>query len=359
MNSCSTHLFGSFPRSNLLSPGLIALLDLVRKPSTLNGHAPYFQKWKIFCNMRGLPVLPAAPMAVAAFLFESAAHDRTASPTLNRSAALSFFCHMAGTPNPMAHPLCVQVKSALLRKLGMIGSKKIPLLQCQLLHILHMRLSVIHTLPTLLQCFHMAIMYEGCLRWHDLAQILFGDIIITQSFLRLFIQSAKTDTYRQGQWVTIATSQDPYSACQLLHRILLYLTRLWARSSLASRMAILATLPISADSSPTLPSSLLLPLRDVPIIFSIDTLSSLPHFSKTISYPQFLARLKLWGSATGLDPRSLGTHSLRRGLSSDWALQGVPDRLRREHGRWRSAKVADGYIDTSINIQLLLLAHNK
>jgi hypothetical protein len=88
-------------------------------------------------------------------------------------------------------------------------------------------------------------------------------------------------------------------------------------------------------------------------------LSSLPHFSKTISYPQFLARLKLWGSATGLDPRSLGTHSLRRGLSSDWALQGVPDRLRREHGRWRSAKVADGYIDTSINIQLLLLAHNK
>jgi hypothetical protein len=29
----------------------------------------------------------------------------------------------------------------------------------------------------------MALMYEGCLRWHDLAQIQFGDIIITSAFL--------------------------------------------------------------------------------------------------------------------------------------------------------------------------------
>jgi hypothetical protein len=27
----------------------------------------------------------------------------------------------------------------------------------------------------------MALMYEGCLRWHDLAQIQFGDIIITST----------------------------------------------------------------------------------------------------------------------------------------------------------------------------------
>jgi hypothetical protein len=55
----------------------------------------------------------------------------------------------------------------------------------------------------------------------------------------------------------------------------------------------------------------------------------------------------------------LGTHSIRRGLSSDWALRGVPERSRREHGRWRSKKVADGYIDANINIQLLLHSLSK
>ena len=243
----------------------------------------------------------------------------------------------------------------------MIGAKKLPILQSQLLHILHMRLSVPHTLPTLLQCFHMALMYEGCLRWHDLAQILFGDIIITPSFLRLFIQSAKTDTYRQGQWVTIASSADPYSACQLLHRILLYLTRLWARAPLTSRQFLLAGLPRSQDSPSPLPSSFLLPLQNVPITFAVNKASSLPCFSQRISYPHFLACLKGWGAATGLDPTALGIHSFRQGLASDWALKGTSDRLRREHGRWRRAKVAqaDGYIDTSINIQLLLMAQSK
>jgi hypothetical protein len=81
-------------------------------------------------------------------------------------------------------------------------------------------------------------------------------------------------------------------------------------------------------------------------------------FSKVVSYPQFLSSLKAWGADIGLNPNDLGTHSLRRGLASDWALHGVPDRLRRAYGRWRSAKVADGYIDTSINIQLLLHAQN-
>jgi hypothetical protein len=88
-----------------------------------------------------------------------------------------------------------------------------------------------------------------------------------------------------------------------------------------------------------------------------DILPSL--FLLTDIIPQFLACLKGRGASTGLNPTALGTHSLRRGLASDWALKGISDRLRREHRRWRSAKVADCYIDTSINIQLLLMAQSK
>ena len=270
MNACTFHMLGAFPQPHLFPPGLLDLLNLVRKPSTLNGHAPYFQKWQTFCYLRGIPYLPAAPLAVAVFLFESSAEDRTASPTLNRCGAISFFCHLAGSPNPMAHPLCAQVKAALLRKLGLIGARKLPLLQSQLLYILHMQLSVPYTLPTLLHCFHMALMYEGCLRWHDLAQLFFGDIIITKSFLRLFIQSAKTDTYRQGQWVTIAASTAPYSVCQLLHRVLAHLAHLWALAPAPTRAMMFSAMPLF----PT-PSSLL-PLQNVPVTFAFNNAMALP-----------------------------------------------------------------------------------
>ena len=107
------------------------------------------------------------------------------------------------------------------------------------------------------------------------------------------------------------------------------------------------------------PSSQTLPLRDIPITFSISKASSLPDFDRPSSYPQFLANLKAWGVSICLCPRDIGTHSLCCGLSSDWALQGIPDRLCREHGSWHSEKVADWYIDASINIQFLLHSLRK
>jgi hypothetical protein len=341
---------------DLITEELIDLLGQASKPSTLNGHAPYFRKWWAFTTSHKLQLFPASPLAVAAFLLESARENQTASPTLNRCAALSYFCHLAGSPNPMDHPMCSQVRSALLRKLGILGSKKTPLLQYQVLHILKMQLASSPDMATLLSCFHMAIMYEGCLRWHDLAQIQFGDIIVTPAFLRLFIQSAKTDKYRQGQWVTISSSSHEHSACQLLHKILAGLALLWSTSRSAVRYDLLQSISPFMSPLPNcpVPSSQMLPLRDIPITFSISKVSSLPMFGRPSTYPQFLTKLKAWGASVGLCPRDIGTHSLRRGLSSDWALQGIPDRLRREHGRWRSEKVADGYIDASINIQLLL-----
>ena len=101
-----------------------------------------------------------------------------------------------------------------------------------------------------------------------------------------------------------------------------------------------------------------LPLRHIPRIFSISPSSQLPHFSCPIRYHTLLTNLKAWAPLEGLRPGPdvIGTHSLHRGISSDWALIGVPDRLRYSHGRWRSAQVADGYIDESIDIRLHLAA---
>jgi hypothetical protein len=81
-------------------------------------------------------------------------------------------------------------------------------------------------------------MYEGCLRWHDLAQINFGDIVITKEFIRIFIQSAKTDAYRQGQWVTMGTSTARFASYSLLAQVLDAIAFLWTHVNTNTRQIL-------------------------------------------------------------------------------------------------------------------------
>ena len=108
------------------------------------------------------------------------------------------------------------------------------------------------------------------------------------------------------------------------------------------------------------PYSRLLPIKDIPITFALTKSPNyLIFLSHTISYSTFLKRLTEWCVHTGSDPLDIETHSLCRGISSDWTLKGIPDSLQRDHGQWRSDTVTDGDINASINIQLLLQTMHK
>ena len=69
---------------------------------------------------------------------------------------------------------------------------------------------------------------------------------------------------------------------------------------------------------------------------------------KPISYSRireiFIKVLK----AVNLDWKKYGLHSLRSGGASLAAYNGVSDRLFKRHGRWKSDKAKDGYIEDSL-----------
>jgi hypothetical protein len=214
IKTCARFMLGQEGGEESLSSEIVQLLTQARKPGTVYGHALVFRRWKAYAAARGAPALPANPLMVTNFLIETARNDVTASPTLNRSRAIAFFTHLAGTPNPMNHPLCKSIKEGLHRKLGIRGIKKAPLLYHQVAGLIQ---NHVHTSrEDQMVCLLIAIMYEGCLRWSDIAQMTFGDIVITPTFMRLFIEQAKTDADRLGQWVTIAASGKEGSAWNLL-----------------------------------------------------------------------------------------------------------------------------------------------
>ena len=52
-------------------------------------------------------------------------------------------------------------------------------------------------------------------------------------------------------------------------------------------------------------------------------------------------------SALGFDPTVFGMHSFRAGGATAAANAGVPDRLFKRHGRWKSDTAKDGYVKDS------------
>ena len=163
----------------------MSLLDLVRKPSTLNGKAPYFLKWQAFCRARGLPIFLLPPWQwVLSFLNPPPEIGQLVLPSTGVGPFLFsviWLVHPILWPTPFA----LRLKQHCSGKSAWWKLKSFPCFSASYytLAILHRHLAVPHTLRALLTCFHMALMYEGCLRWHDLAQIQFGDIIITSAFL--------------------------------------------------------------------------------------------------------------------------------------------------------------------------------
>ena len=62
----------------------------------------------------------------------------------------------------------------------------------------------------------------------------------------------------------------------------------------------------------------------------------------------FLSKL----SELGYDPKRFGLHSLREGGVTAATNAGVPDRMFKRHGRWRSESVKNGYIEDSVDSRM-------
>ena len=163
--------------------------------------------------------------------------------------------------------------------------------------------------------------FAGFLRYNELANLRCCDIIFHKSYVKLFIESSKTDVYRDGSWVILAKTNSRTCPFKILQ----------------SYIKLLNTAP-SSDG----------------YIFR-----GLTFYKKSRSYKLRKANKPLSYSAArkivldafesiGLPKNRFGLHSLRAGGASAAANSGIPDRLFKRHGRWLSDRAKDGYIKDDI-----------
>ena len=71
-----------------------------------------------------------------------------------------------------------------------------------------------------------------------------------------------------------------------------------------------------------------------------------------ISYQRIRVSILQVVQRAGLDATKIGTHSLRAGGASAAANNGIEDRLFKRHGRWRSERAKDGYVEDDLTRRL-------
>ena len=160
--------------------------------------------------------------------------------------------------------------------------------------------------------------YSAFLRYDELAKLRGCDIKFNTDSMSVHITSSKTDQYRQGSSVLIARSQTATCPVAMLERYFT-LTGLSTTSKLRLFRGIVHTK-------------------------AGDRLRASGSLSYTRMRELLLAKL----SQLGYDAKQFGLHSLRSGGATAAANAGVPDRLFKRHGRWRSETAKDGYVKDSV-----------
>ena len=313
----------------VVTPELMTVWSSHRKASTVNGYANSFRLWDNYCKLEGVKSLPVNENYLAAWLAAASLHDKTASPTDNRSAVVAYFNSIVCSRDTDFLGLVKMTKESIRRRLGYKAHSKKSLNQHQVDDLVSQFLSQ-STIQGLANAFRVALAYEATLRWDDYADMTFGDFIVTNEFVRVFLVDTKTDTHKTGQWATLVASLRPNSVYQLYRRL------------------------VTALSDELSPEE----VSQWPVMFGLEQgqlAQSSALLAPKIKYQEFLRILKGGCEAIGLDPSLFGTHSMRRGHVTDQFRFGIPDQVIKTSGRWKSHSF-ERYIDKEAILHLQLRA---
>ena len=154
--------------------------------------------------------------------------------------------------------------------------------------------------------------FHGLLRFNEVSNLTFSDIIWTNLGFEIFISKSKTDQTRKGDWVAIA-SQPESLECPVS----------FTRKYLS-----------------------MLPFESRFIMPSIK--SSIPDANTSLKYNTALRDLRTVLRLIGLDPTGYGEHSGRRGGTTAAANKGATLNELMIQGRWRSKSMPRLYTDNAV-----------
>ena len=166
--------------------------------------------------------------------------------------------------------------------------------------------------------------FAGFFRCQEALSLKRSDIAFHASYMAIFLEHSKTDTYRNGRTVLIARARGSLDPVAHLYKYLR-----------------LANIPDNSQ---------MFIFRQITKRKNGD--QYLRNTNKAITYSTMRTAIKSVLNDIGLPAKEYSTHSLRAGGATAAAKNGVPDRLFKVHGRWKSEDSKNRYVEESIHNKL-------
>ncbi|CAI7894846.1 unnamed protein product, partial [Closterium sp. NIES-53] len=262
----------------------------------------------------GLAFLPATDLTLALYLVHALNTKATVSAINLTCSAVAFAHRMTGEASPTNGPFTLQVREFAKRH----GLRPTRTKEPVSLHQVHnmARPFLESTVPAEYQKGLIPLlMFAAFLRYSDLISLQWNDIQFKGAAMWLLIPYSKTDQEGKGTWIPVAASAGPYCAVRCTREFI--------------RIAGLTNMPHG------------------PLIRVFNKRAQASPHDKSPSYPTIRSWCLEACRKAGLDSTHIGTHSFRKGAATAAAALGIPDRLFKRMGRWRSDGAKDLYVTTS------------
>ena len=297
-----------------------------RQQSTVKNYSYSFNRWKKWASsFPEISTFPADATYVALYLLSLGQSASTSSPINSAFYSISWAHKLAGVEDPTSQQLPKLVRESLLRSLGHGDNKKWPVTTEMLQSLVSRFLTVNASLLDIRFLTFCLIAYAGFLRFDELINIRRCDLVFYDAYVSIFLEKSKTDVYRDGRWVVIASTG---SVCCPVNMLMKYLHE--AHIETDSQLLIFR------------PTNYCKKLK----------IHKLRRADSHLSYTTVREIIVKGFESIGLSSKVIGTHSLRAGGATTAASNGVADRLLKKHGRWVSDKSKDGYINESLKHRL-------
>ena len=306
-------------------PSIPEILKDARADSTTKSYNRSFMRWKRWAlgnSVGEKDIFPANAFVFAIYLCSVVQSSSSFSTVSKAYYSVKWIHDLYGMKSPTDSLLVKNILESAKRRLSKCVVKKEPVTVDILLKMFNSLYCEkdMKNQRTICACL---LAYAGFLRSDELLKIRRSDIIFHDTYINIFIESSKTDIYRDGHWLTISRTGTILCPVLNLER---YLT--WANINSDSDMYLFCGISKCKKGYK---------LRD---------------FNKPISYTT-LRELFIGAFKTHVvDISKYGLHSLRSGGATAAANNGIKDRLFKKHGRWRSENAKDGYIKDCLSERL-------
>ena len=299
-----------------------------RENNTIKKYHSSFNAWKTWCKTFSVKEIPANALTISLFILNLIQIDSSFPKIEGVYYAIKFYHNMLGYEDPCKNLIVVNMLEAAKRICNHSVTKKKPI-TVQHLHILFDKLIRNDTDLSKMRTMNICLLgFCGFMRYSEISNVKRCDIVFCDTYMKLFIEKSKTDIYREGKWVYI--SKGDSDICPVKN-IRVYLQNAGILEC-TSDCFIFRAITIPKKSK----------------------IGYLRKPNVALSYTRGREVVLEALESIGLEKSLFGLHSLRSGGATAAANAGVPDRLFKRHGRWRSEKAKDGYVEDDTDHLLLV-----